>query len=316
MNQQVVTPSCVSKLWNQWQQEGKESNSYSNCGRNQMEEEDKQAIVDAFKSEVGLSLRKAMIDEEVNPNQYSHVTIKRVLDDEGIKSYKIKSKISLTDIQKEARVQFCMKKRLWTQKWNQIWFSDESHIFPQSAGYRHFWSTRDEKPENQGLMVNEKTSYPLKVSVFGIIGHDGPKKLIQYEGNLDSLKYLKLIEELLLNEQQVLDGSKILMQDGAKCHTSLMTLNKLSEWGINVLKGWPAKSPDLNPIENVWSIIKDEVWIEHSKQAFDNKEDLYDFVSNCYFNNERVLKTIKNSYSSMQKRMVQVIEKQGDTIDY
>ena len=44
-----------------------------------------------------------------------------------------------------------------------------------------------------------------------------------------------------------------LMQDNAAPHTAQYTLETLLMMNINILKNWPANSPDLTPSENVWS---------------------------------------------------------------
>ena len=57
-------------------------------------------------------------------------------------------------------------------------------------------------------------------------------------------------------------------QDLAPCHTSKKMRTFFEENGLTTLD-WPGNSPDLNPIENLWAIIKLE---ECQGGLFDNGE--------------------------------------------
>ena len=74
---------------------------------------------------------------------------------------------------------------------------------------------------------------------------------------MNGSKYVDLLKTKLLLHMSV-HNTSIFMQDGAPCHRSKIVKKFLGENNVVTLD-WPGNSPDLNPIENLWSKMKDLV---------------------------------------------------------
>ena len=73
---------------------------------------------------------------------------------------------------------------------------------------------------------------------------------------------------------------------------------------------WPARSPDLSPIENLWSILKNNVYRRNPKDVF----ELEDFIFEEWDRLDDEL--VGRLARSFPRRLEQVIEAGGSIIDY
>ncbi len=75
-------------------------------------------------------------------------------------------------------------------------------------------------------------------------------------GGVTARVYKAVLDEHLL---PILDFGAIFMQDNAPIHKAHIICEWLEENKVHVME-WPPYSPDLNPIENLWALLKAEIY--------------------------------------------------------
>ena len=157
------------------------------------------------------------------------------------------------------RLQFCHEHLHWTPAdWNRIMFLDESTFVLLRSTRRMVRRPRKERfnPKYCSPTVKHSPSVMVWGAFSGVRGRAGIF-FLPPNVKMNGERYCQVLNEHLLGFMERHQCTHFL-HDGAPCHRSRLVKEFLREKNMRTIP-WPGNSPDLNPIENAWNIMKNQL---------------------------------------------------------
>jgi transposase len=242
-------------------------------------------------------------------------TVKNYLKRKGLKCFIKRKKPFLTENHKIERLKFSEKYFDFNyQDWKKVIFSDECRFSLDNTNKKEFYWKKVADPLNEKHIKKTKKFGGGSIMTWGCLTSEGTGELVRLNGKIDSAKYIQVLRDDLIKtiDNFNFDLREVkFMQDNAPIHTAKSTMDWLKINKINVLD-WPACSPDLNPIENLWEIIDQK--IRKSPEKPKTLDELWNIIKRIWYSIDK--DKVRNLYLSMPNRINSCVEAKGSHIKY
>lgn len=234
----------------------------------------------------------------------SQETVRRRLKEAGARFLPPMSKPLLTEKHRQDRFR-------WAQvtsdiDWDKIIFSDETTLRLNQVK-RYAWNL----PGQRKVIRTVKNA--VKVNVWGCFSSNGFGRIWCFRENLNAKLLCTIYKHNLLptarNQFGLKSNSWKLQEDNDPKHTSKLATEWRSKYGVQKID-WPSMSPDLNPIENVWKLLKMNV----AKRKIRTYKSLVAAIKKEW--KALPMELASALVQSMKNRVYNVIENDGDFILY
>ena len=250
---------------------------------------------------------KEVYRDSGNISNVSISTVRRILRMSGLHGRVAAKKPLLNRRHIQRRLLWCKSYlKMNVKSWENFIFSDEARIELYSRRRLYIRRPIGQRFRPRYTLKTVKFGGP-SILVWGAIKGDGTKILCKCPSTLNSKKYQDVLDSSLMG---LLNENSIFMQDGAPCHRSQSTLEFLDRRHVCLLSDWPALSPDLNIIENLWSVLKNRV----NKRLPQTAEQLWEITQEEW--NGITINEVKKLFESIPARLKEVIRNKGYHVKY
>ena len=220
-------------------------------------------------------------------------TVRRVLHENGKQNYAAVTKPFLSNVNIKKSLQWGRIYAPWSSaQWDTVIFSDETSVTVHPKMQRKkVWRTEEECYNSCNLVPSFKSGY-VSISVWAAFSARGRTPLVLVEGTMKQEQYQSILEANIVPfaiEHYGIISSVTFQQDNCVPHHSNSVQSYLEASSINLIN-WPAQSPDLNPIENAWSMLKRMLrrrqrFPTNTTELFNVLQEDWMSIPNSYFTN-------------------------------
>ncbi|GFW81185.1 transposable element Tcb2 transposase [Trichonephila clavipes] len=232
-----VTRSVVARMWNRFKETGNLT-----ARRN--------------RTENATQLQRQLL--LATGRRVSSQTARNRLHEGGLYARRLMVCIPLTPRHRAARRRWAAEHRDWEQHdWSHGLFTDESR-FSLESDTRRVLVWRDRGTRNNPAFVRERSQYRRAGwMVWGGISIGGRMDLhIIRNGTLTGRRYAdKILRPYVIPYAVAIGDSFVFQDDNARPHRARLVENMVEAETIQRME-WAACSPDLNPIEHVWDMLR------------------------------------------------------------
>lgn len=240
-------------------------------------------------------------------------SLNRALKSSNISCVTLVKKPILSQATREKRFNFAKKYINWD--WSKVLFSDEKKFrLDIPDGNLHTWRFMDESDERFIPMYNawRRQMGGSGTMVWGSMCYYGMGSFCFTDIKLKSEDYGEILKEYV---KPVFTGVfpqlEYYQHDNAPIHVSNYSKGILNNLELQVIE-WPPSSADINPIENIWSIIQQRIYTSY--KGFVNKESLVEAIEREWDN--ITVEICQNLINSINARLIQVLQRNGGHTDY
>lgn len=194
--------------------------------------------------------------------------------------------------------------------WDKVIWSDESKFELKNEKRRkRVWCEPSQRLKSKNLTHTVKHGGG-SLMVWGCFSSLGVGRLVKIDSKMTGEHYVNILRENLNSSaEEMCLGDFIFQQDNDPKHTSKVAKNYFRDNNIEQLD-WPPQSPDLNPIEHLWTILDDKISIE-------SRTNIPAFWDKMQAEWRAIPKNImQNLSASMPNRLREVITNKGGATKY
>ena len=307
-----VTQSTISRCLERYRVFGPITHRKGNGRTSVITEKIESAILAQNRANSCFSLRKhaAKLAKE-HGAMMSYNTVRNVLENNSLYAYSPAKKPALSA--KHVQARFLMAQSwlgLTERELQSIVFSDESKFnLLYSDGKPVVWRGPDCRLMKENIIETKKFGGG-SIMVWACFSYHGVGKLVIIKGIMDAYRYVNILSSSLQPSLESMELSEfIFQQDNDSKHTAKVTKQFFENRSIKVLP-WPPMSPDMNPIENLWSYVKRRVAESEPK----NLADLEVEIKRAWYS---IPKEVCQNYAmSFSRRALALCRSRGEHTKY